>query len=67
MAILLRRGDVMTRFGYSFVPILLTYYPTLIGFCDRAKSGGMPPYVVWVPNLALAAIGFWLVKRVVRY
>ena len=67
LAILLKRADVMTRFGYSFLPILLTYYPTLIGCCDRAKSGGMPPYIVWLPNLVLAAVGLCFLKWVVRY
>jgi lipopolysaccharide export system permease protein len=67
LAILLKRADVMTRFGYCFVPILLAYYPALIGLCDRAKSGALPPYVVCAPNLLLALVGFWLLKRVVRY
>jgi|EndMetStandDraft_8_1072994.scaffolds.fasta_scaffold87471_2 lipopolysaccharide export system permease protein len=67
LAILLKRADVMTRFGLSFLPILLTYYPLLMGCCDRAKAGSLPPYVVWVPNLLLCAIGAWLMKWVVRY
>jgi lipopolysaccharide export system permease protein len=67
LAILLKKADVMTRFGLSFLPILLSYYPLLMGCCDRAKAGSMPPYIVWIPNLLLFAIGFWLMKRVVRY
>jgi lipopolysaccharide export system permease protein len=67
LAILLKRADVMTRFGYSFPPILIAYYPVLMGLCDRAKGGALPPYVIWAPNVLLAAVGFWLLKRVVRY
>jgi lipopolysaccharide export system permease protein len=67
LAILLKRADVMTRFGMSFLPILLSYYPLLMGCCDRAKAGSMPPYIVWIPNLLLCGIGAWLMKRVVRY
>jgi lipopolysaccharide export system permease protein len=67
LAILLKRADVMTRFGMSFLPILLSYYPLLMTCCDRAKAGSMPPYIVWIPNLLLGAVGLWLMKRVVRY
>lgn len=67
LAILLKRADVMTRFGLSFLPILLSYYPLLMGCCDRAKAGSLPPYIVWVPNLLLCTVGAWLMKRVIRY
>jgi lipopolysaccharide export system permease protein len=67
LAILLKKADVMTRFGFVFPPILVTYYPLFIGCCDRAKAGSMPPYIVWIPNLLLAAVGLWLMKRVIRY
>ena len=67
LAILLKRADVMTRFGMSFLPILLSYYPLLMGCCDRAKAGSMPPYIVWIPNLILCGVGAWLMKKVVRY
>ncbi len=67
LAILLKRADVMTRFGWSFMPILLTYYPLLMTCCDRAKAGSLPPYIVWIPNLLAAAFGVWFMKWVVRY
>lgn len=67
LAILLRRSDVMTTFGLLFVPILATYYPLLMGCCDRAKAGALPPVVVWLPNLLLFAVGIWLTRRVIRY
>jgi lipopolysaccharide export system permease protein len=67
LAILLKRADVMTTFGLLFLPILGFYYPILMGFCDRAKAGAMPPYVICVPNVLAAVIGVWLMKRVIRY
>jgi lipopolysaccharide export system permease protein len=67
LAILLKKSDVMTTFGFLFLPILIVYYPLFIGCCDRAKAGSLPPYIVWTPNLLMAAIGFGLLKRVVRY
>ena len=66
-AILLKKSDVMTRFGMVFPPILALYYPLFIGCCDRAKAGSLPPYIVWIPNVLLFAFGYWLMKRVVRY
>lgn len=67
LAILLRKSDVMTTFGRVFFPILIVYYPVFVGCFDRAKVGALPPYTVWTANLALAAIGLFLVRRVVRY
>src|SRR5262245_32994516 len=67
LAVLLKKADVMTTFGLLFLPILGAYYPLLMGCCDRAKAGGMPPYIVWIPNVALAVFGLWWMKRVVRY
>src|SRR5262245_23941706 len=67
LAILLKKADVMTRFGFVFPPILVIYYPLFIGCCDRAKSGSLPPYIVWIPNVLMAVFGLWLMKRVVRY
>lgn len=67
LAVLLRKADVMTTFGFLFLPILVTYYPLLIGLCDGAKGGGLPPYVVWGPNLLLGLAGVWLTRWVTRY
>jgi lipopolysaccharide export system permease protein len=67
LAIQLRRSDFMSTFGYVFIPILLIYYPFFMGSLDRAKSGSLPPYTVWIANLVLVAIGLWLLRRVVRY
>jgi lipopolysaccharide export system permease protein len=67
LAILLRKSDVMTTFGFLFVPILVFYYPLLMGCCDRAKAGGVPPYIVWLPNILLALAGLWFTRRVIRY
>jgi len=67
LAILLRKSDVMTIFGGAFVPILIGYYPLFAGCIDRVKAGALPPCTVWTANLLLAAVGVWLLRRVVRY
>jgi lipopolysaccharide export system permease protein len=67
LAILFRKSDVMTTFGKVFLPILVVYYPVFMGCFDRAKAGALPPFTLWAANLALAALGLFLLRRVVRY
>jgi lipopolysaccharide export system permease protein len=67
LAILWRRADVMSTFFACFFPILVIYYPLLAFGLDRAKAGALPPYTVWIANLVCVAIGYWLLRRVVRY
>jgi len=67
LAIVLKKADVMTRFGTAFGGILLAYYPLFLSCCDWAKSGDMPPAIVWLPNVLLAAVGSWFLQRVIRY
>lgn len=66
-AIQMRKSDLMSTFGYIFVPILIVYYPFFMYGFDRAKAGALPPYSVWAANLVMVAIGLWLLRRVVRY
>jgi lipopolysaccharide export system permease protein len=67
LAIRLRSSDVWTSFLLCFLPILVVYYPLLAYGVDLAKSGDLPPYCVWMGNLVLVAVGFWMVRRVLRY
>jgi lipopolysaccharide export system permease protein len=67
MAIRLKNSDALTSFFLCFLPILLLYYPLLAFGLDRAKSGNINPYAVWLANVALVAWGVWLLRRVIRY
>ena len=67
MAIRLRTADVWNSFALCFFPILILYYPLLAFGLDRAKSGELPPYIVWIGNVVLGAIGLWLYRKVHRY
>jgi len=67
MAIRLRQGELWGSFFACFLPILLVYYPLLVGCVDAAKSGVLPPQLVWSGNVVLAAWGIWLMRRVIRY
>ncbi len=67
MAVRRRHGEFWGSFFICFLPILLVYYPMLVGSLDLAKDGVLPPQVVWFGNLVLAAWGVWLVRRVIRF
>jgi lipopolysaccharide export system permease protein len=63
LAIRLRTADVWTSFGLCFLPILILYYPLLAVGLDRAKAGVFPPYCVWIGNVILVVIGWWLFRK----
>jgi lipopolysaccharide export system permease protein len=67
LAIILRNSDFLTSFFICFLPILIIYYPLLIFSVDRAKSGGIPAFSVWLGNAIMVGWGCWLVRRVLRY
>ncbi len=67
MAIRLRHGEIWGSFFACFLPILLVYYPMLVGCLDMAKDGVLPPQAVWLGNLVLALWGVWLLRRVIRF
>jgi lipopolysaccharide export system permease protein len=67
LAMIARTSDYWTTFGRCFLPTLLLYYPLFILGLNQAKDGAIPPYGVWLGNVALFAIGIILVNRVRRY
>ncbi|MCC9602805.1 LptF/LptG family permease [Stieleria sp. JC731] len=67
LAMISRTSDYWTTFGRCFLPTLLMYYPLFILGLNQAKDGMIPPYGVWLGNVALGAIGMILVNRVRRY
>jgi lipopolysaccharide export system permease protein len=67
LAVLRRFGEFWTTFFLCFLPILIVYYPLLMVSIDRAKTGALPPQIVWMGNLVLLLWSFWLMRRVLRY
>ena len=67
LAMIVKSSDYWTTFGMCFLPILLFYYPLFIFGLEQAKDGTIPPYGVWIGNIALAGIGVMLIARVRRY
>lgn len=62
-----RRSFLMT-FAFCFFPILMSYYPIIIGCITICKSNGNvhPAAVMWVANGLLAIAGLWVLNRVRR-
>jgi len=67
MAVRLRHGEFWGSFFACFLPILVVYYPLLVGCLDAAKGGDIPAQAVWMGNLVLAVWGVWLMRRVIRF
>lgn len=67
LAIHRRKGEFWTNFVLCFFPILLVYYPLLIGAVKQSKTGAWPPETVWMGNVVLLLWGLWLLRKVVRY
>lgn len=67
MAIRRRHGEFWGSFFICFLPILLVYYPMLVGCVDWAKDGVIPPQAVWLGDVVLALWGAWLMRRVIRF
>jgi len=67
LAICLRHGEVWGNFFICFLPILLVYYPMLVGCLGGAKNGTLPPESIWLGNIVLACVGVWLMKRATRF
>ena len=67
MAIWFRQAEFWGSFFACFLPILVLYYPLLVATVDFAKSGLLPPPVVWLANVTLAIAGFLLLKHVIKH
>ena len=64
LAIRMRKSDYWTIFGVCFIPILLAYYPLLMFGVGQAKSGSMPPYIVWLGNVVMIFVGLYLIRDI---
>ena len=67
MAIRRQHGEFWGSFFVCFLPILIVYYPMLVGCVDAAKEGTLPSWGIWFGNLTLTLWGVWLLRRVVRF
>lgn len=66
LALRMQKSDFWTIFGICFIPILLVYYPLMMFGLDLAKSGALPPIMVWTGNCVMAVIGGLMLRHVLR-
>lgn len=63
VAILVRRGEIITSFGISMAAACC-YYILFVGAKTLAVRGFVPPiFAFWVPNLILIGLGLRLMKK----
>jgi lipopolysaccharide export system permease protein len=67
LAVLRRQSDYLSVFFLCFGPILVVYYPLFVFSLERAKSGGLPGFSVWLGNAAMVVCGCWLMRRVMKH
>jgi lipopolysaccharide export system permease protein len=67
VAIRVRTAFVWTTFLICLLTILLPYYLLMMYSTGLAKSGEMPPPIVWLGNGVLALAGVVQLRKVQRY
>ena len=67
LSIRMRKSDFWTIFAVCFIPILLAYYPLLMFGVGQAKSGAMPPFIVWLGNLVMIVIGLFMINQMEKH
>lgn len=68
VAILQGRSQFLTTFFACFLPILLGYYPIVLGMMSLSKSGAVDPaWAMWLGNVGLFLIGAYFLRKVLRY
>lgn len=63
------RRDFLGNFWLCFAPILVVYYPVAIMCMNLGKEGKLidPAYGMWSGNAILAAIGWMVLRKVLRH
>jgi lipopolysaccharide export system permease protein len=68
VAILQGRTQFLTTFLMCFLPILLAYYPVVLGMMNLSKNGSVDPlWAMWLGNAGLLLAGGYFMRRVLRY
>jgi lipopolysaccharide export system permease protein len=61
------KRDYLSAFITCFSPIMLIYYPLLLGGHSLARTGRVPPlYGIWVCDIVAGLAGIYLLRRLLR-
>jgi lipopolysaccharide export system permease protein len=67
-AIYKAKSQFLTSFLYCFVPIVVVYYPLILGIMTQAKKGNIDPaWAMWLGNLVLLGASIVILRRVRRH
>jgi lipopolysaccharide export system permease protein len=67
-AMLQARRQFLTSFILCFVPILIVYYPLVLGMMNVCKTGqAEPAWAMWLGNAVLLAAGLLILRKVLRH
>ncbi len=62
------RRQFLTSFILCFVPILVVYYPLVLGMMNLCKNGQADPaWAMWVGNAVLLVAGLFVLRKVLRH
>lgn len=66
-SIIQAKRQFLTSFFLCFLPILLIYYPITLLTLNLSKSGSIDPFYLWLGNVVLLSVGFYLLRKVMRH
>lgn len=67
LGVLSGRGGRVGAFLGALAPVLLVYFPLVIGGSNMARAGQLPAYpALWAGNAVLLVVGLVLMRKVVR-
>ena len=67
-SVLQAKRQFITSFIMCFLPILLVYYPVTFLMVNLGKNGTVDPsWAMWIPNVLLAVVSFFVIRRVIQH
>ncbi len=67
-AIVRGQRQFLTTFFVCFMPILLLYYPLMLGMMNLSKSGTVDPaWAMWISNVLLGIVAAFVLRRVLKH
>jgi len=67
-AVIQGRRQFLTSFALCFGPIVVLYYPIVLVMMNLGKDAVVDPAVgMWLANLGMGVVAWWLLRRVLRH
>jgi lipopolysaccharide export system permease protein len=62
------QSQFLKSFMLCFVPIVCGYYPLMLGLMSQSKNGFIKPHLtMWVANIIVVVLSYFIIRKVVRY